>query len=233
MTSCNQIAAFLESSGYRHTSLRLETIGDYDPRDSEWNYSDIPHLNVVHTQVESIPLYHTGTHLQTINLQRIAPVLRIPVSLSMEHKDASFHDYVFVILWVVVLVHTEHWPHEKGCRTTTTYQFFYQGILGWLLAKLAKKATRKNYKILMAEDLPMRRQRGKLRRQGCSFLHDRKELIGFTDTLDLSQVNVDAGSRLSEDRAFSVPIANARGYRDIEEIYVRVEWNEASTRCTR
>ena len=41
----------MKSNGYKYLSLRLQTIGEYSSRDSEWNYSDIPHLNYVHKKV--------------------------------------------------------------------------------------------------------------------------------------------------------------------------------------
>ncbi|MEE4238901.1 MAG: hypothetical protein V2I51_19435, partial [Anderseniella sp.] len=140
----------------------------------------------------------------------------------MEHQHASSHDYAFVILWVVVIVQTEHSPHEKGCRTQTTYRFFYQGILGWILARLAKLATKKNYEILMREDLPMRWQRGRLRRKGCRFTHDRQDLIGFTDTTDISQANVDARAMPVPSRSFEFQISSPRGSRELEEILIRI-----------
>ena len=48
-----KIDSFMKKQDYKHLFLRRITRGDYSPRDSEWNYSDIPHLNYIHTKVES------------------------------------------------------------------------------------------------------------------------------------------------------------------------------------
>ncbi len=43
-----QIRQFLNDNKYNFLELNLETEGDYSPRDSEWNYSDILHFPYVH-----------------------------------------------------------------------------------------------------------------------------------------------------------------------------------------
>ena len=39
-----KIRKFLDENNYNYLELDLETEGDYSPRDSEWNYSDILHF---------------------------------------------------------------------------------------------------------------------------------------------------------------------------------------------
>ena len=46
----------------------------------------------------------------------------------------------------------------------------------------------------MSEDVPMRNQKGILRKKGIKFLNDNQSKIGFFETEDLSKRNVDGRS---------------------------------------
>ena len=37
-----------EKYKYKFDVLTINSLGDYKPEDSDWNYKDVPHLNIVH-----------------------------------------------------------------------------------------------------------------------------------------------------------------------------------------
>ena len=62
---------FMKSNGYKYLSLRLQTTGDYSSRDSEWNYSDIPHLNYVHTKVDGYCFHADNERIINLFMQKV------------------------------------------------------------------------------------------------------------------------------------------------------------------
>jgi hypothetical protein len=215
---------FFDDNHYRRISLQLSTHGWYSPRDSEWNYSDIPHLNFIHTRVAGITLKASKKHISNIFLQRIGP-FEIPASVSISHRTRDIHSYIMTILNIAIEVETRHEGIGSGCVTTTQYNFYYKGFLGLLICLLARYSTRRNYSILMSEDMPMRTQRGKLRRKGVLFAHDKLELIGFSDTLNIAADNVDCRGAIPEKYAYRFRTSSIPGSVDIESCWLRVEWN--------
>ena len=182
---------FMERIGYKHLILRLHTIGNYSKKDSEWNYSDIPHLNYVHTKVEGFSFYSDNERIVNLFMQRFGPFC-VPVTNYIEHLKSDKHFYVMNILGMIVSVTTSH--NEKSdlkALTITEYKFYYRSLIEKIFAFVIKFATKRNYKVLMSEDVPMRNQRGNLRNKGLSFLSDNQDKIGFYETEDLSINNVD------------------------------------------
>lgn len=215
----------LASEGYRCLRLHLETIGPYTPKDSEWNYSDVPHLNVVHTRVSGHTLLCAKTQSSSLFLQRIGPLL-FPASLFIEHEQASTHDYLLTILNLAIRVCTRHQSHPQGCLTTTTYAFYYRGPWAWLLAQLARWATRRNYRVLMREDRPMREQRYLLRSKGVRFAFDEADLIGFTDTINTALEHVDASNLQRQATSWAVVLSAGVGSQVLPDFLLRVAWNQ-------
>lgn len=221
-----RLKLFLKSNGYKSITLRRQSIGSYHKKDSEWNYSDIPHLNVVHTRVEGYVLSKGREHISSIFLQKIGPI-SLPARIDIFHEHDYRHIYVMSILSIVVCVETTHeeGADENECITTTNYVFYYKGVPGRVIAILARWATKRNYEILMSEDMPMRRQRGLLRSKGVRFLSDSQKLIGFTDTERLEQCNVDQSSRVSESEgeSYIFTLSEIEKGKDWERFFLRIK----------
>jgi hypothetical protein len=207
----------------------MSSKGEYSQRDSEWNYSDIPHLNYIHSRVEGITLEASKTHISNIFLQKVGP-LEIPASVNISHLTADKHEYVMTILNIAISVVTRHQTDQDGCLTTTSYEFFYRDIVGFIVCMLARVSTKRNYRILMSEDMPMRIQRGLLRRKGIIFDLDRQDLIGFTNTLDINENHVDCGSAFRKGEEFRFELSGRCGYIDTANDLLRAEWNENTLR---
>ena len=75
---------FMKSNGYKYLSLRLQTIGEYSSRDSEWNYSDIPHLNYVHKKVDGYCFHADNERIINLFMQIFGP-FSVPVTNYIEH----------------------------------------------------------------------------------------------------------------------------------------------------
>ena len=88
----------------------IENVGQYSVEDSDWNYKDVPHLNIVHSQVDSIHTWMDQKAIATINFQR---VFFISLPLIVFNFEATKFNQVYV---------TSFWPnsvaseHEKFWR---------------------------------------------------------------------------------------------------------------------
>lgn len=219
-----RIQKFLASKGYKRIKLVRRSTGDYSVRDSEWNYSDVPHLDHIHTKVDSYTLLSSKKDISNIFLQRVGPLL-LPAAVHISHVEAGKHNYVMTILNIIISVETIHQMAEQGCKTTTSYEFFYRGIIGWIVSILAKYATKLNYKTLMAEDMPMRIQRGRLRNEGFKFELDSLSLIGFTDTLDINSSHVNGKKIFSNSDDIIIDIIGLSGHTEIHQFKCTISWN--------
>jgi hypothetical protein len=219
------LQSFLHRSGFRCLRLELVSTGDYSPRDSEWNYSDIPHLNYIHTRVDGSTIYSGKTIINSIFLQKVGP-FTLPAAVTILHDKQTHHDYVMTILNLVICVSTQHETCQSGCKTTTRYSFYYRNFIGHLLAILARYSTRKNYAVLMSEDMPMRDQRGRLRRRGIRFFYDQQELIGFEETNDIASDHVDASALHRGETTSTLTISNETGQAVLDDYLLNVFWDQ-------
>lgn len=225
----SSIESFLTRNGYKVLCLELVTKGDYSFKDSEWNYSDIPHLNFIHTKVDGITLSSGQRHVSSIFLQKIGP-FRLPVSVCILHSEVGLHTYTMTILNILIHVRTVHQGDDVRCLTTTTYAFYYRGFFGMLLSRLARIATRSNYRILMSEDVPMRNQRGMLRQRGITFALDKRDLIGFSDTETIHNNNVEANMLRRSSTICEVKLAALSGEAQIDDFLLQISWEQGIVR---
>ena len=214
---------FFEANGYKCIHLSLSTEGQYSPKDSEWNYSDIPHLNHIHTKVDSLTLSASRNHISNVFLQQIGPLI-LPASVSISHTRPDIHDYCMIILNIAIFVRTTHGTNGNNGLTTTDYKFMYKGAVGYLVSQIARMATKRNYRTLMSEDMPMRMQRGRLRQRGITFKMDSQELIGFADTLDINKNHVDATHATHMSMPFEYLITTDSGEAVDEFHYLNLTW---------
>ena len=218
------LESFMKKQGYKYLYLRRITRGDYAPRDSEWNYSDIPHLNYIHTKVDAHTYFADQERIINLFMQKLGPI-SIPVSNYIEHLEKDKHCYVMNIVGMVVAVTTTHKTASNGkAETLTEYKFYYRSFIEKLFAFLIKTATKKNYKVLMSEDKPMRNQRGFLRNIGITFISDAKDKIGFAETEDLTIKNVDAKNyfKSGEEKLIEIDLNNNIGTYFIKEWFMTI-----------
>ena len=218
---------YLGDQGFRSILLELSTEGAYDWKDSEWNYSDIPHLKHIHSQVESYSLGYDRNQIHNIFIQSFMGI-SLPAMVSIYHYDSREHRYYMQIANIVIEVKTVHLSVAANrTRTTTRYKFYFRGLVGYLVGRLARFATRRNYKVLMSEDIPMRLKRGRLRSLGYGFKSDVAEMIGFSDTTDIENDNMvirKVGKAVSDGMEFEIEDDDKGGWS--------IESEECQLGCT-
>ncbi len=155
--------------GVKFRTFECSSEGEYAPEDAAWNYFDIPHLQYVHKQVEGCQTLAADAIGATVLFQKI-PFLRIPLTLLTYQTAHNVMTYYTSFSFYLVIVETSWEAVAEGrTRVTTRYAIGWTGWLAGFGYPLIKWLLERNYRILMSEDLPMRNQRGVLRKQGYDF----------------------------------------------------------------
>ena len=178
----------LEQRGYTISTFSVESVGSYAIEDADWNYKDVPHVNIVHTQVRTIIATMDDDVICTINLQKILGI-PFPVALVNYATSETSQTYFTTMGPYALVVYTEYFAIEKNrTRVVTTYNI---AAKGWprLAFPLLRRIIQKNYRVLMSEDLPMRDRRGELRERGLHFASDGRSRT-FPETTQLMVDNV-------------------------------------------
>ncbi len=177
--------------GLRFKSFSLVSEGTWTDEDADWNYKDVPHLNQVHSQADTVPATIGDDFIATINFQKIAGI-PVPIALANYVASDGTQVYYTTLACFVLIVETAIGDSTQSgsirSRVETTYHIGGPSGAIWLYPILRRILTA-NYKVLMSEDLPMRAQRGRLRLAGYSFASDGRPRT-FAETTDLTVKNV-------------------------------------------
>jgi hypothetical protein len=178
----------LETQGFRFTVFSLTHQGTYSASDADWNYKDIPHLNEVHQLVDGVPVIIQDHLISNYFLQRIGPI-RIPLCVTNYSSSENSQVYFTSALFFVIIIRTE-WVESPKLTTkvTTTYHIGSNKYLKFAHSIL-RRLLKRNYRVLMQADVPMRIQRGRLREAGYTFKSD-GEGYSFLETLKIHDNNV-------------------------------------------
>ncbi len=167
------LAERLISSGSSRTELAVSTVGKWTSHDVEWNYFDVPHLNLVHTQVGGIQLDTRDDLVVSLIQQKIGP-FRFRSLLFVYRVSSRSVGYVSSVGPFLILVESTWEEISNGeTKVDTRYQIFsskYLKPMHWIVRMLLKR----NYAMLMTEDVPMRVRRNEVRRAGHSFYSDQE-----------------------------------------------------------
>lgn len=196
--SREKIITQLEKEGLRFSSFEIIHEGNYATDDSDWNYKDLSHIPHVHQGVvDAIPAMIGQDFMATINMQN-AFGLRIPLSVFNYQPESDSQVYYTTSMFYVLIIQTSH---EKisinRTRVVTVYSVGYPPLMAWTFP-IIRWSLKRNFKKLMATDIPMRERRGQLREWGYAF---RKLGIryGFEETTDTSRNNVDVSGAVRRD----------------------------------
>lgn len=188
--SAHTFKTSLVNAGFISTDITLSVRITCDKRDAEWNYSDVPHLNVIHSQVKQSNIHISKNVIANIFAQRVLG-FRINLPVVILHTDPDSHFYYTTAYGFWIAVETRYVQtncHE--CIISTTYTVWSRPYLS-LLHNIVLRLITKNYNILNSEDQPMRLQRGWLRKSNnYEFQKDTLKLIGFNDTVNVSEKNI-------------------------------------------
>ena len=212
-----EIMGLLKKEGVVFRSFAMVSEGDYAADDAAWNYMDIPHLTYVHKQVDGYTTLAADAISASVFFQNL-PFARIPLTVLIYQTARNSITYYTSFLLYLVLIETT-WEEVAPLRTrvVTRYAVGTKSWLGRLGFPLIKWLLRRNYRILMSEDLPMRDWRGELRRRGYEFRMN-GPVPSFLDSRKILQHNVLAPEQNVVAPA-SVPAWNPETVRfaDIEE----------------
>lgn len=185
----DEIMAALRTEGVRFRTFDCVNEGDYAPQDAAWNYMDIPHLKYVHKQVDGVLTLAADAVTASIFFQRI-PFFRLPLCvLIFQSASNSITYYTSFSMYLVIIQTTWEPIGDVRTRVTTRYAIGWTGWLPGLGFPLIKWLLERNYRILMSEDLPMRDQRGDLRKRGYDFRMT-GEVPSFIESRKIMQQNV-------------------------------------------
>jgi nitrite reductase/ring-hydroxylating ferredoxin subunit len=177
--------------------------GEWTSEDADWTYKDIPHFNFVHSLTRSVPAVIDEKIFAAVHMQRIAGI-PVPIALADYVTAEGTQVYFTTFVCFVLVVETKIIPiaddlaSEHSARVETTYHIGGPRFAMFAFP-LIRRILRANYKVLMAEDLPMRERRGRLRRAGYSFASDGRPRT-FIETTDLTIDNVVSPPLLSAAR---------------------------------
>ena len=188
--SYKEIISSLEKQNYKFNYYNSETVGNYLPEDADWNYKDIEHPKLVHSDFSAIPTYISKDMACSINLQKI-PLIGITLPLLIVNYEyskfnqtyyTSFGPYIIFIDTNIKKIETDKTivKTKYAIGSKSIFKFLH-GLIGKILLK--------NYKKLMTEDTPMRDRKGKLRKIGHHFFFP-NDTYPFNYSEQISESNV-------------------------------------------
>jgi nitrite reductase/ring-hydroxylating ferredoxin subunit len=178
----------LKSAGYKVCTFSVSSTGSYAIEDADWNYKDVPHLNVVHTKVRAIIGSMEEDVITTINLQKVFGI-PLPVTLVNYAVTPTAQTYFTTLGPYILVVHTKYESVGDNRTCVTTLYNIASAPIASFAFPLLRRVLKNNYRTLMSEDLPMRDRRGELRSRGFRFKSDGRPRT-FTETTDLLFENV-------------------------------------------
>ena len=94
-----QIISKMNNEGYCNTEFIINSLGNYTPEDSDWNYKDVPHLNIVHKNVEGLLAIVDDNFVGSINFLKI-PYIGIALPLIfVNYEDSNKEDMQGLLIY--------------------------------------------------------------------------------------------------------------------------------------
>ena len=188
--SFHNLQQLFKKKGFKFKDFEVSDIGDYAPDDADWNYKDVHHLNIVHKTVHGVQAVMTDDVMCNINLQKI-PILGLEIPMPLIQYDHSKHNAIYLSVFgpYIVLVNSKFEDfNENQTKVVTKFSIGSKGIFR-ILNPLIEHILKKNNKMLMSDDLPMRNRRGELRKINHSF-YKPTEKYSFEFSENMERANV-------------------------------------------
>ena len=185
----DEIVSMLRAEGITFRFLECFSEGDYAPEDAAWNYMDIPHLAYVHKQVDGCLTLAGDAFAASVFFQKVT-FFRLPMPVLIYQTAPNAITYYTSYTFFLLIIETT-WESVGSVRTRVTTRYAI-GWTNWLMGlgfPLIRWLIKRNYSILMREDLPMRNQRGQLRKRGYEFKM-KGQVPSFIDSRKIMQQNV-------------------------------------------
>jgi nitrite reductase/ring-hydroxylating ferredoxin subunit len=185
------ITEYMATEGMQKKSFSLKSQGKYEPEDADWNYKDIPHLKMVHKNINNHLVVGEDDFLASIAFQKILWKFKIPLCLMNYDYDKTTQIYYTSFLWYLLLIETKITKEDTNYTTVETTYNIYGGVSLTFFYFAIKYILTRNYKMLMVDDIPMRLRKGWLRDSGYSFIKDNQEgKYSYLETTKISEIRV-------------------------------------------
>ena len=168
--STENLKKLLRKKGYGFRDFEVYYVVNCTPDDVDWNYSDVLHIDIVHKTVHSIQAVVTDDVTCNINVQNI-PIIGIEFPMTTIQYHHSKHSIVYMSTlgpYMIIVNTTFEEIDELKTKIVTKFSIGSKGIFR-ILNPLIEYIIRKNNKLLMEDDLPMRERRGELRKNNHLF----------------------------------------------------------------
>ena len=179
-----------KKKGFKFRDFEVSSIGDYLPDDADWNYKDVHHLNIVHKTVHGVQAVMTDDVMCNINLQKI-PILGFEIPMPLIQYDHSKHNAIYLSVlgpYIVLINSIFEKFNETQTNVITKFSIGSKGIFR-VLNPIIEHLLKKNNKMLMNDDLPMRNRRGELRKINHLF-YKNTERYSFEFSENIERANV-------------------------------------------
>lgn len=178
----------LKKEGLRFTSFTVETSGEYAAEDADWNYKDIPHLHYIHAQAEAYPVVIGDDVLCNVNMQKVLGIW-YPIAVVIYELEKNHLVYFTTLFFFALIIDTK--ISEPTPLNTTVVTTFSIGYPKWLFftVPLLRWMMKRNHLALIKDDIPMRNQRGQLRKLGYEF-RKKGDSYSFAETSNIYESNV-------------------------------------------
>jgi hypothetical protein len=203
----SKIEESLKLEGLKRKSFTVSSEGRYSSDDADWNYKDIPHLKMVHKLINNHLVVGENYFLTSIAFQKILGIFKIPLCLINYDYDESTQIYYTSFLFYILVIETRIIKVEENfTKVETTYNIFggnFMPIFFWAIRFLLIR----NYKNLMADDIPMRNRRGWLRDQGYKFTKvNEDQKYTYLETARISEKHVYYSGENKKIFHYSIPL---------------------------
>ena len=92
--SFETIISSLQKEGYSSKILEVKMDGPYTSKDSDWNYKDVPHLNIVHESIQSVQPIVSEEYVGSINLTKL-PIFGIEIPIVVVNYEYSEYNQIY------------------------------------------------------------------------------------------------------------------------------------------
>ncbi|MAJ44441.1 MAG: hypothetical protein CMF96_06830 [Candidatus Marinimicrobia bacterium] len=162
--SFESIISSLEKEGYSSKILEVKMKGPYTSKDSDWNYKDVPHLNIVHESIQGVQPIVANDYVGSINLTKL-PIFGIEIPIVVVNYEYSEYNQVYYSSFgpFLIVVNTQSIDIKEGVQVISRFAVLNRPIFNFLVP-LIMKIIKKNNDKLMSEDTPMRCRKADLRK---------------------------------------------------------------------
>ncbi len=212
--SHKQLVDKLVKEKYVLTDFTLINKGTYTKEDSDWNYKDVPHLNIIHQNVSCFQAIVGDDFVGSINFLKL-PFINITLPLIFVNYEFEPMSQIYISSFGPLIIIVETTSKVDSGKTIVSTNF---SILSRKLFKFlhffVKKMIIKNNEILMSEDIPMRERRADLRTSSHDF-YNPSNTYSFKFTEEIYRANLFVKNR---EPYIDIPLKKIQECKDGDKI---------------